>query len=108
MSENTINVFKQYKAPFPVGSDIPIAFNGNNINTQIKIGFTIDEKDYMRTSNPQQNKAFSFILDGEEIQMGRTFIYEPGDKLSSGSTIRFTTSPPPSFTIDVLQIRTQL
>lgn len=101
MSE-IVNVFHQYKPPFE-NNEIYISTHVDN-NIVIKIGFTISEKDYMKTANGSRN--FTFKINEDQIEMGKTFIYEPGEPLSSGCIISFPyQSPPPSFTIDVLEIR---
>ena len=104
MSE-IVNVFHQYKPPFE-NNQIRISTKVSD-NVTIKIGFTISEKDYMKTSN--ENRSFTFQINEDQIEMGRTFIYEPGEPLSSDCIISFPyQSPPPSFTIDVLEIREEL
>ena len=68
----------QLKGPFKAGVNVL----GSNTGT-MKIGISIDRKDLMPFDNKKKySSGFSFSVNGELIEMGRTGMYE-----SSGYTL---------------------
>lgn len=62
-----------------------IHFNGN----YYYLGISIEQKEFMKyPPEGSGNGPFSFTLNGKTIQMGRTYMYEPGVPLYA-PTLRF-------------------
>lgn len=92
-----IGEIKQFKGPFSNGYEITAG--GNCI-----IGISISEDDYMKlgTSAEVQSKTnFSVEINGETIEIGRTFIYETGDVINN-TIIKFPKGAPLSTIVDVV------
>lgn len=71
----SVGKVKQYQGPFQSG-DI-IRFKSD---TGYKLGISIGEKDFMSFEGIDREKSESIpiVINGKEIQIGRTFMYEPG------------------------------
>ena len=89
----SIGTIKQFKGPFDAGYTLPLQ-NGN-----CKIGISIGEKDFMRIS--QQNSGFKFVINGEQLYMGRTCMYQ-SDRQIDNVTISFPQGAPLSTIVDVV------
>ena len=66
---------KQYQGPFNP-NDI-IVFDSD---IGYKIGISIGEDDYMSfpNINREQFESIPIVINGEQIQIGKTYMYEPG------------------------------
>ena len=62
-------MIEQYKGPIN-GSQLI------NINSRCKIGFSLDEDDFMKWANPENPSNFSIQINGQEIELGRTQMYQ--------------------------------
>ncbi len=74
-----------------------------------KIGISIGEKDYMSfeglsLEDRQNFQSIPILINNEQIQIGRTYIYEPGFPLSS-LTLTFEKGCPSSTLIEIVTIR---
>ena len=58
-----------------------IHFNSN----YYYLGISIEQKEFMKYPPAE---PFSFILNGEMIQMGRTYMYEPGVPLYAPTNLK--------------------
>lgn len=87
---------QQYTGPFN---------NTDSINVGkflTRLGISVNEKDYMPyTVNGVQ--PLLVRINGKEIQIGNTFIYQPGDILQ-GVNISFPNGAPASTKVDILTI----
>lgn len=89
----------QYNGPF-LQNEI-IEFD----NKPCKIGISIDEKDYMFQSDINNfNFNLAVEINGKRINIGRTFMYQPGDILKNVNigTIKFVTNAPKSTKVNIL------
>ncbi len=101
MSTNQYGKVLQYQGPFEAGEIIQVNPRQSS-NTVYKIDFSIGEKDYMvwndydEQDNPSRVERINPIRIGgkadqdghqtqigEQIQIGRTYIYEPAFSLSN-------------------------
>lgn len=94
----------QYQGPFDPGDSI--SFQEGQHNVLCKIGISIGEKDYMSfTGIDRENfESIPVIINQEWIQIGRTYMYEPGFPLSS-LTISFPKGCPISTLVEVVTMR---
>ena len=109
-------IIEQYRGPYQKNSYITLT------TKRCKIGFSLDEDDFMKQANPETPNNFyieivSLNSLGEEsssqrIELGRTYIYEtddilsPSDKIASSFRIKFPKGAPKSFKLDVLYLTT--
>ena len=92
-----VGVIEQFKGPFSAGSTI--ITSGNHC----KIGISIGQDDYYLLGSTAGDRSFRFNIDGKQIWMGRTYIYETGEQVSSTSSlISFPDGAPSSTIVDVL------
>lgn len=80
-----------------------------DVKSLYKIGISIGEKDYMSfeglTQEDRQNfESIPININGEQIQIGRTYIYEPGFPLSE-LRLKFKKGCPSSTLIEIVTIR---
>ncbi len=93
----SIGTIEQYHAPFESNS---ITLNGKCV-----IGISISEKDYMLLGSTSGNKSFRFEINGQQIWMGRTYIYQTQKQIDGNTitTINFPDgTPPASMLIEVV------
>ena len=97
---------KQYIGPFSANDSLELISS-----TKCKIGVSISEKDFMKRGNPnldnqvilkiENKKNNNITIVQNEIQIGKTFIYQPGDALEK-VTLSFPKGAPDSIIIDVV------
>lgn len=90
---------EQYIGPFSTNQSISFSSN-----VKYKIGFSISEKDFMKRGifdQKEENNQVVLKINNNEIQMGKTFIYQPGDTLEN-LTLSFPKGAPDSMIIDVI------
>lgn len=83
----------QYKGPFSAGASF-------SLEKSTKFGISINEKDYMKLDG--QGKKLAFIIDGQQIHLGETFMYETDNAIASGSIIQFPEGAPASTLINIV------
>ena len=103
----------QYQGPFEQNEVL-------NFTSQIlyKIGISIGEDDYMSFPGIDRSKfeSIPIVINGEQIQIGRTYMYEPGFPLSTeinGDTktflkLEFPKGCPKSTLIEVVPIKQEV
>lgn len=96
-----IGVIKQYKGPFQAGYTINLTGNA------CKIGVSISEDDFMSWGATQDNgkwygQDFILKIKGQQIHMGRTYIYETQQAVNQPIPIIFPQGAPTSLIIDVV------
>ena len=96
---------KQYQGPFQLGEGI-------NFTSDIgyKVGISIGEDDYMSfpNINREQFESIPIIINGEQIQIGKTYIYEPGfliQKERNSFSLSFPKGCPPSTLIEITTLQ---
>lgn len=96
---NKVGSLQQVKGPFETGEEIRIT----GART-CKIGISIGEDDFMSWKSDietgKQGEDFVFTINGEEIHMGRTYMYEV-DYPVSNAIITFPSGAPQSVIVDV-------
>ena len=116
----------QYQGPFDPGDSI--SFQEGQHNVLCKIGISIGEKDYMGWNDlPEKPEDFNgtqiewenlnldkinrknfqsipIKINDEQIEIGRTYMYEPGFPLSS-LTISFPKGCPTSTLVEVVTMK---
>lgn len=85
---------KQFRGPFSVGHTI-------NTSGKCHIGISIGEKDYMKLGSEDADSSFRFLINGQEIWMGRTYIYEMTEDISNVH-ISFIDGAPSSIIVDMI------
>lgn len=101
----SIGTIRQYRPPFPK--------DGINTQGSLKIGISIGQKDYMswrRDISPENrdqeynptDQDFYFIINGQEIHMGRTCMYETQQAINN-AVIQFPSNPPKSVLVETVQ-----
>lgn len=100
---NNIGVIKQYKGPFTKNDIINLTGNA------CKIGISIAEDDFMNwgaTYNSETGqwygKDFIINIKGQQIHMGRTYIYQTQQAVNQPIPISFPDGAPTSLIIDVV------
>ena len=88
----TVGDIIQYNGPFSAGSTL-------NLQGSCLIGVSIGEDDFMNLASTDHN--FSFILNGETIEIGKTYRYETGQQINS-AIIQFPTAAPESLKINAV------
>lgn len=96
-----IGVIKQFKGPFEENQSISLTGNA------CKIGISIAEDDFMSwgaTYNQGEWRGKDFIINikGEQIHMGRTYIYQSQQAIDQPILISFPDGAPTSLIIDVV------
>ena len=97
----TEGTIEQYQGPFY--ENYTLTFNGNCI-----IGVSIGEDDYMKLGSTTGDKSFRFLINGHQIWMGRTYLYqtekaiEDNNIISRNTIISFPDGAPASVLIEVV------
>lgn len=98
-----IGVIKQFKGPFKENQSINLTDN------PCKIGISIAEDDFMSwgaiynsKTKQWQGKDFIINIKGEQIHMGRTYIYQSQQAVDQPISISFPDGAPTSLIIDVV------
>ena len=96
-----IGTIEQYQGPF-LSPSTKLELDGKCI-----IGISISEDDYMRLGSTSGNKSFRFTINGQQIWMGRTYIYQTEKQIdqASGETktiITFPDGAPASVKVEVV------
>ncbi len=91
-----IGQLQQYTGPFTSTDNINIT------NYLVKIGISVDEKEYMPYTTTNTPNLL-VMINGREIQIGSTYIYQPGNFLQ-GVNISFPNGAPTSTKVDILTI----
>lgn len=84
---------QQYKGPFQSGYTI-------SLEKSCKVGISIGEKDFMKLGS-QEYSSLQFNINGENIHMGRTYMYEVDNPIPAG-TIIFPSGAPQSVLVEVV------
>ena len=107
IQEGTI---RQFSGPFDSNYTIDL---GNSYYNNCKIGISVQEDDYMNwklnlenNQNYQQTwteygKDIVFIINNEEIHLGKTFMYETEQQINN-TTISFPNGAPSSLKVRVV------
>lgn len=93
MAVGTIEQFKGplFKGPFNAGSTI-------SLSGPCKIGVSINEDDYFLYG---PTSSFKFYINGKQIWMGRTYMYETGEQVNN-PVIIFPDETPASVTVNIM------
>lgn len=96
-----IGVIKQFKGPFKKNQSISFTDN------PCRIGVSIAEDDFMSwgatySQDGWQGKDFIINIKGEQIHMGRTYIYQSQQAVDQPISISFPDGAPTSLIIDVV------
>lgn len=92
----------QYQGPFSEGEQLN--FEGD---LRYKIGISIGEDDYMSFSgiNRENFQSIPVVINNKQIQIGKTYIYEPGfalqQEIGNFFQISFPKGCPPSTLIEI-------
>lgn len=88
-----IGTIEQYHTPFESNF---ITLNGKCI-----IGISIGEDDYMLLGSTSGNQSFRFEINGQQIWMGRTYMYQTQRQIDNNTitTINFPDGAPPASTL---------
>ena len=84
---------QQYKGPFKSTDVI-------TLEKSYKVGISIREKDFMKLGS-QKHSSLQFNINGENIHMGRTCMYEVDNPIPAG-TITFPSGAPQSVLVEVV------
>lgn len=79
----SIGTIEQYQGPFETGSTLGL--NGNCI-----VGISIGQDDFMRLGSTTGNKSFRFTINGQQIWMGRTYMYQTQKQIENFSVAQST------------------
>lgn len=94
-----IGTIEQYQGPFSAGSTL--TFEGNCI-----LGVSIGEDDFMKLGSPSGDRSFRFLINGQQIWMGRTYMYQTEKQLENDrgeiNTIEFPDGAPASVKVEVV------
>ena len=88
-------IFKQLRGPFDESASL---LSGEQL---VKLGISIDEKDYMFNANPNTQQGVILEINGNQIEIGKTFIYQPGDFLTV-SSLSFPNGGPDSTLVNIV------
>lgn len=96
-----IGTIKQYQGPF-LSSSTKLELDGRCI-----IGISIGEDDYMKLGSSTGNKSFRFTINGQQIWMGRTYMYQTEKQIDQESgevktVITFPDGAPASVKVEVV------
>ena len=89
-----VGTIKQYHGPYASGSTITL--NGNCI-----IGISVSEDDYMQAGAGTSDSSIRFLINGQQIWMGRTFIYETQQQTNS-TVVSFPDGAPSSLLLEAV------
>lgn len=96
---NQVGSLQQVKGPFESQDEIRVTGA-----RACKIGISIGEDDFMswksNIETGKQGEDFIFTINGEEIHMGRTYMYET-DHPVSNAIITFPDGAPQSVIVDI-------
>ena len=91
---------EQYQGPLDPNSVINLY--GNCI-----IGISINEDDYMKAGSTSGNKSFRFLINGNQIWMGRTYLYQTIKPIENNVTIQFPDGAPESVLVEAVYCSAQ-
>ena len=96
-----IGEIKQQNGPFPLNYSI------STDNKPCLIGISISQDDFMRLAIPKTEQTegsnFTFKINSEIIQMGKTFIYQSGQAITDNPiTINFPNGAPSSLKVNIV------
>lgn len=101
-----VGTIAQYQGPLPADTTY-------NFTEACIIGISINEDDFMSYGSAYddpEKRSFRFIINGNQIYMGKTYIYQtvqPVTKpLSSPLTISFPDGAPESFLMEIVYCST--
>lgn len=95
-----MSIFTQYDFSSFEGSTIPVQANS-------MIGFSLDEKDFMRSASTVTPQNFSLQFNTGstngpiKLELGKTFMYETDDFIKDSGTIIVPNNPPKSLKINI-------
>lgn len=97
-------IIKQYNGPYTNEETI-------DLPAGTLFGISISQDDFMKeahSSSPVEHPQlkdtnFTFKLDNELIQIGRTFIYQSGEPLGKSKVLSFPNGAPSSVKINIIQ-----
>lgn len=98
-----VGVMEQYQGPFVEGKSF-------QFDRPCIIGLSVSEDDYMLAGLPLDNqgriqeRSIKFLINGEEIWLGRTYIYETEQQIgnNTGITLTFPDGAPDSILLNVV------
>lgn len=92
---------KQYQGPFKPNEEITFISD-----MAYKLGISIGEKDFMSFQgiNRINLESIPIQINGEEIQIGKTYIYEPGFPLTN-LKLKFPKGCPDSTLIEITTLQ---
>lgn len=89
-----VGVIEQFKGPF--NSNSTLSSDGN-----CKIGISIGQDDFYLLGSTSGDKGLRFLINGKQIWMGRTYMYETGEQIDN-TVISFPDGAPPSTTVNMM------
>ena len=97
-------IIKQYNGPYSANTTIPLPAG-------TLFGISISQDDFMKevhSSSPVEHPQlkdtnFTFKLNNELIQIGKTFIYQSGEPLGESKILSFPNGAPASVKINIVQ-----
>lgn len=94
-----VGTIEQYQGPFLVGSTL--GFEGYCI-----LGVSIGEDDFMKLGSSSADRSFRFSINGNQIWMGRTYMYQTERQIEKevpiNTIIGFPDGAPASVKIEVV------
>lgn len=97
---NTAGIY-QIKGPFAAGTNVltNILPKDGNTTKWARVGISIDTKDWMPLADAQN--GFSFTINSDVIQMGRTCMYETSQPIRLDSIV-FNQDAPESTIVNLI------
>ena len=92
----TIGTIEQFKGPFTSPSTVQIPSSSN-----CKIGISIGEDDFMLLGSSSSDSSLKININGQQIWMGKTYIYEIGQQIDN-TVLSFPEGAPNSTIVDVV------
>lgn len=90
----------QYQGPFE--ENYSISISPSSENKVYKIGVSVSEKDFMKYGKKgQKNNSIKFMINNQQIQLGRTQMYE-SKELFIRSNISFPDGAPSSTLVEIV------
>lgn len=94
-----IGTIEQYQGPFSLNKTL-------NLDGHCIIGVSIGEDDFMTLGSTSGNKSFRFLINGEQIWMGRTYMYQTERQIErngvASTVISFPDGAPASVKVEVV------
>ncbi len=95
-----VGTIEQYQGPFETGSTL--GFEGYCI-----LGVSIGEDDFMKLGSSSADRSFRFSINGNQIWMGRTYMYQTERQIEKdggavSTVIGFPDGAPASVKVEVV------